>query len=149
MSTWEKLPITFIRYADDFVITGATKETLEKTKLIIDDFLKDRGLSLSEEKTKIVHIDEGFDFLGWNVRKYGGKLLIKQAKKNVQAFLRKIRQIIKENHTAKAVDTKALDLSTVHGILAFQKVLIFFLNVGKDGIRFRKFLKRLGLEHLA
>ena len=93
--------VNFIRYADDFVITGATKETLEKAKLIIGDFLKDRGLSLSEEKTKIVHIDEGFDFLGWNVRKYGGKLLIKPAKKNVQAFLRKIRQIIKENHTAK------------------------------------------------
>ena len=96
-----KEKVNFIRYADDFVITGATKETLEKAKLIIGDFLKDRGLSLSEEKTKIVHIDEGFDFLGWNVRKYGGKLLIKPAKKNVQAFLRKIRQIIKENHTAK------------------------------------------------
>ena len=93
--------VNFIRYADDFVITGATKETLEQAKSIIGDFLKDRGLSLSEEKTKIVHIDEGFDFLGWNVRKYGGKLLIKPAKKNVQAFLRKIRQIIKENHTAK------------------------------------------------
>ncbi|MDO9167606.1 MAG: group II intron reverse transcriptase/maturase [Methylobacter sp.] len=93
--------VNFIRYADDFVITGATKETLEQTKLIIADFLKDRGLLLSEEKTKIVHIDEGFDFLGWNIRKYGGKLLIKPAKKNVQAFLRKTRQIIKGNHTAK------------------------------------------------
>jgi RNA-directed DNA polymerase len=93
--------VNFIRYADDFVITGATKETLEQAKSIIGDFLKERGLSLSEEKTKIVHIDEGFDFLGWNIRKYGGKLLIKPAKKNVQAFLRKIRQVIKENRTAR------------------------------------------------
>jgi RNA-directed DNA polymerase len=93
--------VNFIRYADDFVITGATKETLEQAKSIIGDFLKERGLSLSEEKTKIVHIDEGFDFLGWNIRKYGGKLLIKPAKKNVQAFLRKIRQVIKENRAAK------------------------------------------------
>jgi RNA-directed DNA polymerase len=93
--------VNFIRYADDFVITGATKETLEQAKLIIGNFLEDRGLSLSEEKTKIVHIDEGFDFLGWNIRKYGGKLLIKPAKNNVQAFLRKIRLIIKENQTAK------------------------------------------------
>ena len=93
--------VNFIRYADDFVITGATRETLEQAKLIIGDFLIERGLSLSEEKTKIVHIDEGFDFLGWNIRKYGGKLLIKPAKKNVQAFLRKIRLIIKENRTAK------------------------------------------------
>ena len=61
-------------YADDFVITGTTKETLYQARSIIEDFLQDRGLSLSEEKTKIVHIEEGFDFLGWNVRKYGGKL---------------------------------------------------------------------------
>src|SRR5450759_4065024 len=87
-------------YADDFVITGATKETLEKAKLIIGDFLKDRGLSLSEEKTKIVHIDENFDFLGWNVRKYDGKLLIKPAKKNVKAFLDNIRETVKENKQA-------------------------------------------------
>lgn len=93
--------VNFIRYADDFIITGVTKETLEQAKLILGDFLKGRGLSLSEEKTRIVHIDEGFDFLGWNIRKYGGKLLIKPAKKNVRAFLRKIRRIIKENHAAK------------------------------------------------
>ena len=48
-----------------------------------------------------MHIEEGFDFLGWNVRKYGEKLLIKPAKKNVQTFLRKIRRIFKENRTAK------------------------------------------------
>ena len=93
--------VNFIRYADDFVITGATKETLAEAKTLIEEFLQERGLSLSQEKTKIVHIEEGFDFLGWNVRKYGGKLLIKPAKKNVQTFLRKIRKIIKDNRTAK------------------------------------------------
>ena len=49
----------------------------------------------------MVHIEEGFDFLGWNVRKYGGALLIKPAKKNVQAFLRKIRSTIKAAKMAK------------------------------------------------
>lgn len=93
--------VHFIRYADDFVVTGATKETLEKAKSIIVEFLKERGLSLSEEKTKMVHIEEGFDFVGWNVRKYDGKLLIKPAKNNVQALLRKIRKIFKENLSAK------------------------------------------------
>lgn len=96
-----KNKVYLIRYADDFVITGATKETLEQAKSQVEDFLKERGLSLSPEKTKIVHIEEGFDFLGWNVRKYDGKLLIKPAKKNVQAFLRKIRTTIKEVKTAK------------------------------------------------
>ena len=78
-----------------------TKETLAEAKTLIEEFLQERGLSLSQEKTKIVHIEEGFDFLGWNFRKYGGKLLIKPAKKNVQTFLRKIRKIIKDNRTAK------------------------------------------------
>ena len=93
--------INFIRYADDFVITGATEAILVEAKTLIEEFLKERGLSLSDEKTKIVHIEEGFDFLGWNVRKYDGKLLIKPAKKNVQTFLRKIRKIIRDNKTAK------------------------------------------------
>ena len=68
---------------------------------MIERFMQERGLSLSPEKTKVTHISEGFDFLGQNVRKYRGKLLIKPSKKNVQAFLRKIRSIIDENRTAK------------------------------------------------
>lgn len=49
--------VHLIRYADDFVVTGATKEILEEAKSLIEDFLRARGLRLSEEKTKIVHID--------------------------------------------------------------------------------------------
>ena len=56
--------VNLIRYADDFVVTGASKELLEKARTLITDFLQQRGLTLSEEKTKIVHIEEGFDFLG-------------------------------------------------------------------------------------
>lgn len=83
------------------MVTGASKEVLEEAKTTIEEFLKERGLTLSQEKTKIVHIEEGFDFLGWNMRKYDGKFLIKPAKKNVQAFLRKVREIIKTAKTAK------------------------------------------------
>ena len=96
-----KNKVNLIRYADDVAITGASKEVLEEAKALIGDFLQDRGLFLSEEKTKIVHIEEGFDFLGWNVRKYDGKFLIKPAKKNVQALLRKVRTIIRDTRTAK------------------------------------------------
>lgn len=96
-----KNKVHLTRYADDFAITGATKEVLEEAKLLIEEFLRERGLSLSSEKTRIVHIEEGFDFLGWNVRKYDGKFLIRPAKKNVQAFLRKIRATIKGAKTAK------------------------------------------------
>ena len=92
---WEHLRGRF-PWVTHLVITGATKETLEEARAIIVEYLRERSLSLSEEKTKIVHIEEGFDFLGWNVRKYGEKLLIKPAKKNVQTFLRKIRRLFKE-----------------------------------------------------
>jgi RNA-directed DNA polymerase len=110
-----KAKVNLTRYADDFIITGATKEVLEEVRKMIEGFLKDRGLTLSEEKTKIVHIEEGFDFLGWNVRKYDGKLLIKPAKKNVQAFLRKVRGIIKENKTVKQENLIALLNPVIRG----------------------------------
>ncbi|HCE1510549.1 TPA: group II intron reverse transcriptase/maturase, partial [Vibrio parahaemolyticus] len=68
----------FIGYADDFVVTCSSKEVLvNDIKPLIAGFLAERGLTLSEEKTKVTHIDDGFDFLGFNHRKYKGKLLIK------------------------------------------------------------------------
>jgi RNA-directed DNA polymerase len=92
----------YVRYADDFIVTGSTKEVLEnKIKPAIEAFLKERGLELSQEKTKITHINVGFDFLGFNIRKYSGKLLIKPANKNVLSFLRDVRALIKESKTAK------------------------------------------------
>ena len=66
----------------------------------VEQFMSTRGLELSEEKTRIAHIEEGFDFLGQNVRKYNGKLLIKPSKQNVKAFLGKIRGVVKGNKTA-------------------------------------------------
>jgi RNA-directed DNA polymerase len=100
----KKHKVNFIRYADDFVITGISREILEQAKSMMEVFLADRGLSLSPEKTRIVHIDEGFDFLGWNIRKYDGKLLIKPAEKNVKSFLVKVRDVIKTGRTAKQED---------------------------------------------
>lgn len=94
--------VNFVRYADDFIITGSTREVLqEKVKPALEAFLKERGLELSQEKTRITKIDDGFDFLGFNVRKYNGKLLIKPAKKSVLSFIRVIRKLIKENQTVK------------------------------------------------
>jgi RNA-directed DNA polymerase len=87
-----------VRYADDFVVTGDSKELLETVvKPWVEQFLRERGLILSKEKTKIVHIDEGFDFVGWNFRKYRGKMLIKPSKKNVKAFYDKVKSIIERS----------------------------------------------------
>jgi RNA-directed DNA polymerase len=95
-----KAKVNLVRYADDFVVTGDSKELLETmVRPWIVGFLRERGLTLSEEKTKIVHIDEGFDFLGWNFRKYGGKMLIKPSKKNVKAFYDKVKGVIERSHS--------------------------------------------------
>ena len=93
--------VHLVRYADDFVITGSSRELLEnEVRPLVEHFLATRGLELSSEKTRITHISEGFDFLGQNVRKYKGKLLVKPSRKNVNAFLEKVRGIIKGQKSA-------------------------------------------------
>lgn len=98
-----------IRYADDFVCLCETKVDAENAQREIDNWLSERGLKLSPEKTKIVHLIEGFDFLGFNIRHYkvnntktGYKLLIKPSKQ----FLKQTRKDIREiflNHKGKPV----------------------------------------------
>ena len=93
-----------IRWADDFIITGSSKELLEtEVKPLVEAHLKERGLELSPEKTRITPIETGFDFLGQQVRRYhDGKLIIKPSAKNKKAFLTKVRQVIKGHAQAKA-----------------------------------------------
>lgn len=98
----KELKVHVVRYADDFIVTGRSKELLEQEVVPwVREFLAVRGLRLSESKTKIVHIDDGFDFLGWNHRKYSGKLINKPSKKNANAFYEKLRNVIDDNMTAK------------------------------------------------
>ncbi|MCY1427257.1 group II intron reverse transcriptase/maturase [compost metagenome] len=100
-----KTKVQCVRYADDFVILAASKELLEEeVKPWVEQFLSVRGVALSREKTRLTHITKGFDFLGWNFRKYvpksprrKAKLLIKPSKKNASAFYRKVREIIKHS----------------------------------------------------
>jgi RNA-directed DNA polymerase len=95
--------VNLVRFADDFIITGSSQQLLnDEVKPLVKAFLKERGLELSEEKTCITHIETGFDFLGQNIRKYNGKPLTKPSTKNVKAFLKKVRSIIKTNKAASA-----------------------------------------------
>lgn len=88
--------VNVVRYADDFIITGSSKELLEEKVLpAVTAFLKERGLILSPEKTRLVHIAQGFDFLGFHLRKYRGKLLIQPAPEKVRRFAKGIRDFIK------------------------------------------------------
>jgi RNA-directed DNA polymerase len=95
--------VNLVRYADDFIITGDSRELLEdEVRPLVDAFLRERGLELSPEKTTVTHIAEGFDFLGHTVRKYRDTLLITPSRKNVTAFLGKVRGAIKGQKHATA-----------------------------------------------
>lgn len=89
-----------VRYADDFVVFCHTEEEAQHVKLRLSEWMSPRGLTFNEQKTRVVHLDDGFDFLGFNVRKYNGKLIIKPSrssvgriKKEMGARVRNLRQV--------------------------------------------------------
>ena len=73
-----------IRYADDLVVLCHTEHAARQIQARLAEWLAPRGLAFNQDKTRIVHLDEGFDFLGFNVRRYNGKLLIKPSKAAVK-----------------------------------------------------------------
>jgi len=116
--------VNLIRYADDFIITGRSKELLEtRVRPLVEGFLAERGLLLSPEKTKTTHVSEGFDFLGQHVRKFKDKLIIKPSKKNVKAFLGKVRGIIRGNKAATTVNLIGLLNPVIKGWADYHKTV--------------------------
>jgi RNA-directed DNA polymerase len=94
-----------VRYADDLVAMCVSREQAEEVKARLAAWLTPRGLAFNEEKTKIVNLNEGFDFLGFNVRRYEGKLLIKPS----QAAVRRIRErLAAEVKALRGVNAKAV-----------------------------------------
>src|SRR3954447_8157780 len=91
-----KSKVHLVRYADDFLITGTSKELLrDQVQPLVAHFLKGRGLELSHEKTRITHIEAGFDFLRQNVRRCPcGKVLTKPSSQSVKTFLAKVQETI-------------------------------------------------------
>lgn len=90
--------VNFIRYADDFIITGKSRRLLEdNVKPAIEVFLNERGLKLSEEKTLITYIKKGFRFLGQAFKKHGRVLHITPAKEGVLALMRKTGTLIRKH----------------------------------------------------
>lgn len=89
--------INLVRYADDFVITGRSRRQLERVRNELTQFLAERGLRLSEEKTRIVHIDEGFDFLGWTFRRHNGTFLGQISRDSIKVHKAKLKRLIKSS----------------------------------------------------
>jgi RNA-directed DNA polymerase len=119
---YRRYKVGLVRYADDFVITGKSASLLEdQVKPVVVDFLAKRGLTLSNEKTVVTSVDKGFDFLGWNVRRYGDKLLIKPAAKNAKAFLAKVRHLIRSHPTAEQVNLIKILNPVIRGWVNYHK----------------------------
>ena len=89
-----------VKYADDFVVICETLEDANNVYSLLEDYLNDRGLTLAPDKTKITHIDDGIDFLGYNVRCYKGqdrdRVLIKASKDSVKTFKYKSKKIVRK-----------------------------------------------------
>jgi len=89
--------VNFVRYADDFIVTGKSKRLLERAvKPTVERFLAERGLSLSEEKTSITHIKHGFTFLGQTFRKQANVLHITPAEEGVLTLIRKVGTLTRD-----------------------------------------------------
>ena len=99
-----KYKVNYTRYADDFIVSAESKEILTEIKEIITTHLKERGLTLSEEKTLVTNINDGFDFLGWNFRKYKGKLLIKPSKDSIKKLTEKLKTTTQIYRSAKQAE---------------------------------------------
>jgi RNA-directed DNA polymerase len=107
--------VKIIRYADDTVITGKNPEILKTARKVMERFLEIRGLSLNAEKTKITNIQEGIDFLGFNLRRrkwdwrkndaseQEDVLIIRPSKKGVQNIMEKIGSIITQGNSIKQI----------------------------------------------
>lgn len=130
-------PRALVRYADDFVVFCDTREVAEQAIKELQEWLAVRGLSLSEEKTRIVHLTEGFDFLGFNVRLYrnassktGLKPLVKPSKKSVLQLKERLRAEWKNMHGSNA-------LAVIHQITPIIRGWANYYRIGNSKQTFK------------
>ncbi|MFC6093926.1 group II intron reverse transcriptase/maturase [Saccharothrix lopnurensis] len=113
-----------VRYADDMVVLCRTEQQAEEVKARLGEWLKPRGLTFNEDKTRIVHIGEGYDFLGFNIRRYDGKLLIKPSRDAISRIKRRLRAEIRA-HRGNAVAALLRTLNPiVRGWAAYYRTVV-------------------------
>jgi RNA-directed DNA polymerase len=123
--TKRQAKLHLIRFADDFVITASSQALLrEDIEPALVAFMSQRGLSLSAEKTRLTDIEAGFDFLGQNVRKYNGKLIIKPSQRSIHTILTKIRRTIKANPCTSAAHLIALLNPLIRGWVNYHRHVV-------------------------
>jgi RNA-directed DNA polymerase len=91
-----------IRYADDLIVLCHSRDEALQVKARLADWLAPRGLAFNEDKTRVVSLEEGFDYLGFNVRRYGDKLLVKPSKAAVRRIRERLRTELRSLRGANA-----------------------------------------------
>jgi RNA-directed DNA polymerase len=143
--------LTFVRYADDCVCLHPDREVIERAKVILQEWLKEAGLEISEKKTRVTHTSSGFDFLGFNIRQYkkgkyrsgktsqgcpsGFKTLIKPSKDKVKKHYEKIAEVISSHNSAPQ---RAI-------VLRLNPIIRGWANYYSTGVSKETFLK---LDHM-
>jgi RNA-directed DNA polymerase len=139
-----------VRYADDYVVFCESQEDAETARQDSQDWLATRGLRLAPNKTRIVHLTKGFDFLGFNIRHYrapqttrtGYKLLIKPSKASVQEFRNRLKQewMSLKGHNVGAVIKRLNPI--LRGWANYYKIGVskkIFNSIYKRCVRYTKF----------
>ena len=103
-----------VAYADDFIVCCHSRQQAENIREALAEWLAERGLALNEDKTRIVHVTQGFDFLGWNFRRYpNGKTLVKPSK----AAIRKHRQRLADEMRKLRGSNAGMVINTINPII--------------------------------
>jgi RNA-directed DNA polymerase len=114
-----------VRYADDLVACAHTREQAEQIKARLAEWLAPRGLVFHEDKTQIVHLSEGFDFLGVNVRRYrNGKLLIKPSPAAVKRLRKRLADEMRALRGSNAAAVIAALTPIIRGWAAYYRGVV-------------------------
>jgi RNA-directed DNA polymerase len=113
-----------VRYADDLIAACSSREQAEQVKARLAEWLRPRGLAFNEDKTRIVHIEDGFDFLGFNVRRYHGKLLIKPSKAAITRIKQRLRTELRALRGSNALAVVATINPIVRGWSAYYRTVV-------------------------
>ena len=113
------------RYADDLVVCCHSRQDAEQVKARLAEWLEPRGLAFNEAKTRIVPVTEGFDFLGFNLRRYpNGKLLIKPSATAIKRFRDRLAKEFRALRGSNVAAVLAKIAPIVRGWVAYYRTVV-------------------------
>jgi RNA-directed DNA polymerase len=113
-----------IRYADDVAVLCHSQEQAGQVKARLAEWLTPWGLAFNEDKTRVVHLSEGFDFLGFNVRRYRRKLLIKPSKAAIRRLRERLASEMRRLRGSNAAAVIAVLVPVIRGWAAYYRGVV-------------------------